>query len=226
VTDPRSLAPPVLEPARLRGIIFDLDGTLVDSFGAIAASLNRARARYALDPLSCDEVRRHVGRGLERLVADLVGSERVDGGVRCFREHYARVFLEMTSALPGALSTLRRLRRRGYRLAVASNKPTRFAEPILRRLGMSSHLDAVQGPDTAGRTKPDPAMLDACLDAIGTKRDQALYVGDMVLDVETARRARLPVVLVPGGASTEVDLRATGQRVLSRLEELTDLLPA
>jgi phosphoglycolate phosphatase len=205
-------------------VIFDLDGTLVDSFQAIAASLNHARAHHALAPLETEEVRRHVGRGLEQLIADLVGAARVEQGVRCFREHYARVFLEMTVPIGGAEETLRRLRRRGYRMAVASNKPERFSRPILREAGLLPYLDDVQGPDTADSTKPDPRMISACLRRMELDRQRGLYVGDMVLDVRTAARACLPVVLVPGGASSEQELRATGQTVLPRLENLAELL--
>ncbi len=219
-------APPPLDAGRVRGLIFDLDGTLVDSYPAIASSVNHARARFALPPLEDGEVRRRVGRGLESLMEDVVGPGRVEEGVRLFREHYAAVYAEGTSPLPGALSTLRALHRRGYRLGVASNKPARFGEPILEQLGMRRFLAVVHGPDTAGATKPDPAMLHLCLEAMGVKAADAAYVGDMVLDVETAARAGLPVLLVPGGSSRAEDLGGTRQRILGSIGELLDILPA
>jgi 2-phosphoglycolate phosphatase len=218
-------SPQPLRPESVRGIVFDLDGTLVDSFSAISESLNHARLKFGMPPLPATEVRHHVGRGLEVLIEELIGAQRIEPGVRLFRERYAEVFRRRTSALPGALDSLRVLRRHGYRLSVASNKPARFGEPILEALGMRPLLDAVQGPDLAGTTKPEPTMLRNCLSAMGLPARQGLYVGDMVLDVKTAACAGLPVVLVGGGASDETELRATGERYLDSVSELVDLLP-
>lgn len=211
---------------KVRGVVFDLDGTLVDSYGAIAASVNHARSAFALPPLSTADVRRRVGRGLESLMADLLGDDRVEEGVRLFRERYAAIFADSTTALPGAPETLRELHRRGFRLSVASNKPARFGEPILERLDMLRYLRGVAGPDTVGTTKPDPRMLDWCLRAMGTERRESLYVGDMVLDAETGARAGLDVLLVAGGSSLPDELRRTGKPVLDRIGLILDLLPA
>jgi len=218
--------PQVLDPDRILGLVFDLDGTLVDSYVPIAAGVNHARASLGLEPLSLDDVRGRVGHGLESLMADVVGEANVEAGVRLFREEYARVYADGTTALPGAVEVLRGLRERGYRLAVASNKPARFGEPILERLGMRAYLDAVEGPDRVGSTKPDPAMMHACLRAMSVPVERAAYVGDMVLDVETAAMARVPVILVPGGSSSRADLRDTGELLLSSLPDLLTLLPA
>ena len=115
--------PSPFEPGSVRGLIFDLDGTLVDSYAAIGDSLNHARAHYQLPPLSDDEVRRGVGRGLESLIAELVGEQRVAQGVRLFRQRYAEVFEAATFALPDVRSVLSRLSAMGYPMTVASNKP-------------------------------------------------------------------------------------------------------
>lgn len=217
------LAPPVLEPSAVAGLIFDLDGTLVDSYEAIAASLNHARVAFDLDPLPTDDVRRAVGHGLEALVADLVGASHVDDAVRLFRERYAEVFLEHTTLLPGVRETLGELARRGFGITVASNKPARFGEPILQHLGLLPFVTQVEGPDRAGSTKPEPTMLRRCLQAMRIDRTEGAYVGDMVLDVESAARAGLPAVLVCGGSSTEDELRATGQCVLPSFDSLLTL---
>jgi len=205
-------------------VVFDLDGTLVDSYRAIASSLNHARAHHDLPPLTESEVRMRVGRGLESLIEELLGRERVEVGVRLFRSHYAKVYAEGTFLLPGVAETLELLRSRGLRLSVASNKPARFGRPILERFGLLGHMDTVQGPDVAGRTKPDPAMLTRCLQAMHSTPATTLYVGDMLLDVESAARADLPVVLVDGGSSGEQELRASGQIVIRSLDELPRVL--
>jgi phosphoglycolate phosphatase len=130
----------------------------------------------------------------------------------------------MTRALPGVGPTLAALQQRGYTMAVASNKPARFSEPILSEVGLLDYLVAVQGPDLSGTTKPEPTMLRNCVRAMGVEPAQALYVGDMVLDVESAARAGLPVVLVCGGSSARKALLETGQQVLRSFDELIDLL--
>ncbi len=210
----------------VRGVVFDLDGTLVDSYGPIARSLNHARDAFGLAPLPEDEVRRSVGRGLEVLMADLLGPDRVDEGVRLFRERYAEVYRDGTTALPGVVDAVTELHARGLRMAVASNKPARFSVPILESVGLSPYIGIVEGPDSAGRTKPDPAMIYACLGRMGLGADETLYVGDMVLDVESGRNAGLDVVLVGGGSSSDASLRATGQPLIGGVAELPAMLHA
>jgi len=207
------------------GVVFDLDGTLVDSYVPIAASLNHARAFWNLPALPVAEVRLLVGHGLESLVADNVGMDRVSEGVRLFREKYADVYTDNTHALPGALDVLRGLHGRGYRLAVASNKPARFSRPILERAGLLSFFSCVAGPDSAGSTKPDPEMILGCLSAMEIEPERALYVGDMVLDVESGDRAGVQVALVAGGSAAPDELRRTGRPFLSRLDDLLEALP-
>lgn len=217
-------SPPVLQVERIRAIVFDLDGTLVDSYGPIAASLNHARQAYSLPALEVAEVRRAVGHGLESLIAEWVGPDRVDDGVRLFRAHYAASYATGTFPLPNVRSTLERLHRLGYRMAVASNKPARFGRAILETLGLAAHVGDVLGPDLVSHAKPHPAMLRRCLELLGAGPDEAVYIGDMVLDVETAARAGVPVVLVSGGSSSDEELSATGQRVLPSLDGLLGLL--
>ncbi len=218
-------APTEFDPTSVRGLVFDLDGTLIDSYGAIAASLNAARVRFGLEALSEPEVRRRVGHGLERLVAELVGPDRVEQAVRIFRDEYSRVYASGTSVLPGVAATLRALHERGYVLAVASNKPARFSRAILETLELIDLFVTVEGPDTAGVTKPEPAMVRRCLRAMRLQAGEAIYVGDMVLDVETANRAGLAVVLVPGGSCDRPSLAHTGRPLLDSLADLLELLP-
>jgi phosphoglycolate phosphatase len=207
-------------PSSIRALVFDLDGTLVDSYAAIALSLNHARAGWALPALDDGTVRRGVGRGLEALIEEYVGPDRVTEGVARFRERYAEVFEAQTFALAGAAETLATLARDGYRIAVASNKPAHFTRPILEHLGMAGSVASVHGPDTVGSTKPDPAMIRRCLGDLETVADETIYVGDMILDVESGRRAGVAVVLVRGGSSEESALRATGRPVLATIDEL------
>jgi 2-phosphoglycolate phosphatase len=221
---PAPESPQRFEPGRVRGVVFDLDGTLVDSYRAITESLNCARTAFGLDPLPVAQVKRRVGFGLEVLIAELVGPDSIDEGVRLFRERYGRIFASHTTALPGAADTLRALGVRGVRAAVASNKPARFSRPLLQSLGMVEGLSLVAGPDTSGATKPDPQMIRDCLAGMDVEPERAIYVGDMVLDVESGHRAGVEVVLVASGSADADELRRTGRPVLARLPELLDLI--
>ncbi len=209
---------------RFNGIIFDLDGTLIDSYAAITASLNHVRTQYGLAPLDADFVRLRVGRGLESLVAEFVGDERVEHGVKSFRERYSEVCLESTQPLNGARESLKRLHASGYRLAVASNKPARFSKPILEHLAIGAFLSCVAGPDTVGTTKPDPRMLRHCMSRLELIPDETLYVGDMLLDVESADRAAVEVALVCGGSATREQLQSAERPVLDSIADLPEWL--
>jgi len=216
--------PPPFDDRSVRGVVFDLDGTLIDSYGPIADSLNHARRRFDMPELTHEDVRRRVGRGLETLIAELVGPGRVDDGVRLFRERYAEVYAEGTRLLPQVHETLRTLHDTGYRIGVASNKPARFSGPILERLGLDPFVSCVLGPDLVASTKPEPTMILRCLELLGLQPAEAVYVGDMLLDVESAARAGVSVLLVAGGSSTRAELEITGQRLLESIDALPDLL--
>ncbi len=203
---------------RCRAIVFDLDGTLVDSYGPITASLNAARATRGLPPVDVAQVRREVGHGLESLVARHVGSEHVEHGVQAFREAYARLFASGTLPLPGVPEIPRRLHARGLRLAVASNKLARFGRPIVAQVGLADVIPVVLGPDCGVPTKPSPEMIHAALRELGVAPADALYVGDMPLDVESARCAGVRHFVVPTGSADRATLLATpGARVLDDL---------
>ena len=218
-------APPALDPSPVRAIVFDLDGTLIDSYRPIATSINHARAHFGMAPLELAKIRARVGRGLEHLIGELVGRDRVEQGVRLFRRRYSQIYADETIGLPGVVKTLRGLRQAGYSMAVASNKPARFSKPILQLVGMLPFIGCVQGPDLVASHKPEPAMILRCLELLDVTRREAVYVGDMLLDVESAARAGLPVILVPGGSSEPEELRGTGQALLSSFEALLELLP-
>jgi phosphoglycolate phosphatase len=207
-------------------LLFDLDGTLVDSYGPITASLNAARAAFGLPPKTEKAVRREVGRGLEVLIEENLGAGRVEDGVAVFRQTYRTVFREGTRLLPGVAPTLAELARRAYRMAVTSNKPAYFTREIVAGCGLGSLFRAVYGPEMVTHPKPDPEMLHRAIEDLGSRREESAYVGDMVLDIESAHRAGLPVFLVASGGSTVEELqRAGADRIFHRFEDLLEALP-
>ena len=213
-------------PSGIQGLVFDLDGTLVDSYGAIGESLNHARRSFGHAPLSDAEVRQAVGHGLESLIADSLGEEHVAEGVRLFRERYAEVYAGATHLLPGVADGLAALGERGLPMTVASNKPARFGRAIVESLEIAHHFVDVLGPDVVGTTKPEPTMIRRCLELMAVAPEQALYVGDMVLDVESGRRAGVHVALVEGGSAGRDQLLQTGLPVFSSLTGLLAALAA
>jgi phosphoglycolate phosphatase len=211
-------------PPGLCGIVFDLDGTLVDGYQGIATGVNAARAAFGLPELSVDDVRGRVGLGLSHLMADVLGPGNAAAGGEIFRAAYDRVVEDQTFPAPGLKSTLAALHARGLRLSVASNKPAAYSIRILERLSVRTFFDTIEGPDTVGAIKPDPAMIRACLAAMSVRSDQALYVGDMALDADAGARANVAVVLVSGGSDSETTLHATGRPVIASLANLLDFL--
>ena len=212
-------------PAPPRAVVFDLDGTLLDSYAAIHESLSLVLEAFGRPPVSPDETRRMVGHGLEVLVARAVGAEHVAAGVKIFRDHYEKVGPESSTLLPGADAVTRRLREAGIPLAIASNKPARFSRQILEALGLLSRFAFVAGPDDGFPPKPAPHMVLMALATMGAKAAESVYVGDMPVDVATARAAGIPVVAIPSGSATEEELRAVSPDLLIRnLNELPGVL--
>ncbi len=209
----------------IRAVLFDFDGTLVDSFAAIAASTNHVRGRYGLPPLAEAEVRRHVGYGLEHLLRTLVPAAPLPEAVACYREHHAGVLLAQTRLMPGVVETVPELVRRGYRLGICSNKRREFTQRLVEASGLTPYFRCVLGPEDVGhRPKPDPAMLLEGLKRLKVAATEAVYVGDMSIDVRTARAAGVPVWLVRGGAEASWDA-APPDRILDRFADLLAVLP-
>ena len=192
-------------PARL--IVFDLDGTLVDSSQDLASAVNAALASFApgTPPLSVDVVRTMIGEGATRLVAkalDRAGVARAVGEVRpVFMECYAQRLLESTRPYPGIAEALAALRTRT--LAVLTNKPGDMSRSILEGLGLSSLFLRVYGGGDLATHKPDPEGLLRLVAEAGVGVDQAVMVGDSAIDVRTARAAGVRVVGVLWGFDAE-----------------------
>jgi 2-phosphoglycolate phosphatase len=210
---------------QLRAIVFDLDGTLADSYAAIAASVNHVRAHHKLPPLPEAEVRRYVGHGLGHLLACLAPGTDPEANAARYRVHHEKVMLAETRLLPGVADTLAALRRRGLRLAICSNKLRVFSHKLLEHLGIVSHFEAVLGPEDVPHLKPAPDMLQAALARLRVSPDEAVYVGDMVVDVQTARAAGVEIWAVATGSEAADALRAAGpDRLLIKFSEIAEVL--
>ena len=209
-------------PSPYVALIFDLDGTLVDSYEPITESLNVVRTSMGLPPKLLEQVRREVGRGLESLIADNVGPDRTEEGVRLFRIHYRKVFRHATRLLPGVGPVLLELGRRRIPMAITSNKPAYFSREIVETLGFGESFLAILGPEMVEHPKPDPEMIHRAVEALSRPASEILYVGDMRIDIEASRRAKVAVCVIPSGSDTKAELSAARPDFL--IETFEDLL--
>ncbi len=213
----------------IQAVLFDFDGTLADSFAAITASTNYVRGCYGFPPLSEAEVRQFVGYGLVHLMTTLVPGVPVEEAVARYREHHTGVMFTHTRLMPGVAETVAQLAQRGFRMAVCSNKRVEFTQQLVATLGLKNYFACVLGPDDVGqRAKPDPAMVLEALDRLKVSASQAVYIGDMIVDVRTAKAAGIPGwLIVPPDSPLRRELRddLKPDRVLESFRELQKLLP-
>ena len=183
-------------------VVFDLDGTLIDSAPDIHATANAVLAAEGLDPLDLPTVRGFIGHGLPHLVERLLGAHGLsdpDRAARMAAGFGARyeTAVGLTRPYPGAPEALRALAAQGHVLGLCTNKPAAAARAVLRHLGLLAPFAAVVGGDSAPRRKPAPEPLQMAVAACGG--GPALFVGDSEVDAETARAARMPFLLYTRG---------------------------
>jgi phosphoglycolate phosphatase len=191
-----------VEDGPLSAVVFDLDGTLVDTAPDLHAAVNRALADAGAAPLSLAQVTDFVGNGIPALVqraADAAGLPRARRGalLAAFGRHYARDPATLGRPYPGLVPALGALAGAGHALGICTNKALAPARAILSALDLAPHFAAVIGGDSLPQRKPDPAPLGAAVRALGG--GPAVFVGDSEVDAETARRAGLPFVLFTEG---------------------------
>ena len=199
----------------MAAVVFDLDGTLIDSRRDIRTAVNRMRAELGLGPLGLDEVAAMVGEGarvlVRRAVPGALPKERFDAAVASYLAHYSEVLLETTTPYPGIPAMLAELAP-AVKLAVLSNKGEEPSRRILTGLGLATHLAEIVGGDTLPTRKPNPGGLFLLADRLATPVERLVMVGDSRIDAETAAAAGCPFALVSWGfrlqpGSTEVVAR-------------------
>lgn len=196
----------------MKAVIFDLDGTLVDSAPDLQAAANRLMRQNGCPELDLATVTSFIGNGMGRLVercfarhAPLTPELRAElpQQVARFKQFYSEEGHRRTRLMPGAGAALRRLAAGGMKLGLCTNKDSGPALEILRHLRVEGLFQAVVGGDSGLAKKPDPAPLLACVATCGVKPEEAVYVGDSETDAHTARHAGLPFVIYSGGYRSE-----------------------
>jgi phosphoglycolate phosphatase len=205
-------------------IVFDLDGTLVDSFDDISAAFRRSFHVVGSEPPASDVVRTMIGKPLRDMYAPWVPAATIDALIAEYRRDYSEHCAESTRPYPGIVDLLDTLRLHGHALAVATTKTTRMACTVLGRLGLEDRLDHVQGTDGFPH-KPAPDVIAHALAAVG--RPGAWMIGDAVTDVAAGRAAGLRTCAVTWGVHSETQLRhAEPDAVVTTVDELHALLLA
>ena len=181
-------------------VIFDLDGTLVDAYKAVSSSLNFSLNKAGLPPLSDETIKRSVGWGDRNLVSRFVPAGKVDAVLKIYRRHHKLALKTGTKFLPHARQILLNLKKRKYKLAVASNRPTVYTRIILKSLKAIGWFDCILCADRVRRGKPAPDLLRGILKKSNIAAGEAAYVGDMTIDVQAGRRANIKTVAVLTGS--------------------------
>lgn len=198
-------------------VMFDLDGTLIDSAPDIHAAINELLATDGLGPVTLEQARTFIGNGVRKLIerayaacARPLDLADMDAHVARMLPIYKRHLVNLTVPIPGAFEALAELAGQGRKLALVTNKPTPAIAEILAHFGIADRFVAVIGAEASYAPKPAPDMLDAAMKIASATRDQSIMVGDGAADIGGARAAGVTVIGLTGGYGPEV---ATGADV-------------
>lgn len=184
-------------------VVFDLDGTLVDSASDIAEAVNRTLVDWSLPRQEETVIRGWIGDGARALVASAFAHAGkaidLDKVMPGFMVHYADCLLLYPTVYPGVVETLQALRERKVAVAICTNKPQRFVRPLLDALRLGEYFECIVGGDTLPERKPSAAPLLHLVDHFGLQPSQCLMVGDSATDLLTAQAADVPMALVTYG---------------------------
>lgn len=210
-----------------RAVLFDLDGTLIDSAPDLHASINILLMRRGLGPLSLPDVVSMIGNGVKKLVERAfiavghpLDTDELDLEYEAMIGIYADHLTILTVLTPGAREIVEDLHAQGVLMGVVTNKPQMPTEAILDHFGLSPYLDAVIGGDSGVEKKPAPDMIFAALERLGVRPEDAVMVGDSLADVGSARAAGIPVIALRGGYTTVPVDEIGADIVIGRLADL------
>jgi phosphoglycolate phosphatase len=207
-------------------LIFDLDGTLIDSKLDLVHSVNAARALMDLSPISEDVVASYVGNGAPVLIRRALGPSaseaHVQHALQYFLAYYRDHMLDHTRLYPGVKEALDRLLESGIKMAVLTNKPVRFSRSLVEGLGLRGHFFQVYGGNSFDQKKPHPVGVRTLLEESGVARDRAMMVGDSGVDIRTARNAEVKACGVTYGFQPEGFLEDPPDILVDNMGQLAD----
>lgn len=209
-------------------VLFDLDGTLLDTLEDILAAANYTLREMGYPERTLTEMRRFVGNGAEMQVRRAFGAGADEALIQRalirYKAYYAAHCREKTRPYDGVPELLAELKRRGYRLAVVSNKPDEAVRPLAAQY-FDGLMEVAMGETAQRRRKPAPDMVNDAIAALGADRSRAVYVGDSEVDIETARNAGIPCISVCWGFRDREQLMEAGAaEIAATAPELLALL--
>lgn len=217
---------------RIRLVLFDLDGTLVDSVRDLAWCGNKMLCELELPQRDTEAARTWVGNGVERFVKRVLtddmdaepDEELFESGLDIFNRLYAEHVSDLSVVYPGANEALQRLATRDLRLACVTNKPEPFTSELIEAMGLAPYFELVVAGDTTARKKPDPMPLHYAADHFDLEYDTCMMVGDSCNDVKAARAAGFAAVCVPYGYNHGISIHeANPDLVVDNLIQLADM---
>ncbi len=188
-------------------IIFDLDGTLIDSKLDIAFSVNHTLASLSLEMLPVDTITSFVGKGVKNLLRQALGEyahAKFEPAIKIFRRHYGEHCLDKTVLYPSVKKTMESLG--GFKKVIVTNKPAQFAAPILKGLEIAHFFETVLGGDDVQQKKPAPEPVYFLLEKLNVRPDKAIVVGDSPLDMQMGKAAGIRTCAVTYGYGKKEDL--------------------
>ncbi|MFA5275710.1 MAG: HAD-IA family hydrolase [Candidatus Omnitrophota bacterium] len=203
-------------------VIFDLDGTLVDAYDAISRSFNYTLKKLGLKTEDDLTIRRAVGWGDKQLLSPFVKEKDRAKALLLYRSHHKAALLKYSHLFPQVKYVLRHLKDKGYKLAVASNRPTKFSLILIRHLGIKKYFDYWLCADKIKYGKPNPEILRRVIRKFSLNPQQALYVGDMAIDAQTGRRAGINTIIVTTGSSSPAEIKREKPALVIR--DISELL--
>lgn len=205
----------------IRTVFFDLDGTLLDHFGAIHRSYSHTLPQLGLPRPTMEQVRHAVGGGLENAMLNFVTKEQLPKALGIYREYFDRTMLDDVVLMPGAMELLQALTARGVVCAVLTNKLGTASRTTCEYLGVTPYLKGIFGAKDTPWLKPDLAFTQHALAQIGQPAETALLIGDSPFDAQTGINAGFPCWAVTTGTHNAEELKAAGAtRVFSGFPEL------
>jgi len=209
-------------------LIFDLDGTLVDSKLDLAISVNAALAASGRPTLDDELIQSYVGNGAPILIRRAVGPEasgaEVKSVLKLFMEHYAEHLLDNTDVYPGIRESLDRFRAAGKKMAVLTNKPTSLSLSLVNGLDLQDYFFRVYGGDSLPEKKPHPLAVERLLEESAVAKENALMIGDSSVDILTARNAAIAAAGVTYGFKPETLNAPPPDILVDRMEELVQIV--
>lgn len=214
-------------------VLFDLDGTLVDSVPDLAAAGDEMMRQLGLPERGVKAARQWVGNGIERFVKRALTNDMqaepealvYQKGLNIFTDYYAAHTCVDSKLYPGVIEGLQALRSRGFKIGCVTNKAEQFTLQLLDAIGLAEYFDPVVAGDTTARKKPDPMPLLYAADYHRLNPDQCLLVGDSQNDVSAARAAGFPVIAVPYGYNHGIDIAvAKPDAIIDSIESLSSML--